>query len=68
MKVNFECFLNFNQHLVQWEAKSSLHEAFEDYHFISFEKRNSALSLGPHYRNIMKIFALHRFDLPLRNS
>jgi hypothetical protein len=46
MKIYFECLQNFNQHLVQWEAKPSFHEAFKDYHLISFGKRNDAFSLA----------------------
>jgi hypothetical protein len=54
MKVYFECLQYFNQHLVQWEMKPSLHEAFKNQHFICFGKRNSTFSPSPRYRYIMK--------------
>jgi hypothetical protein len=47
------------------EAKPNFHEALKDHYLISFGKGNGAIPSSPHYRNIMKIFALLPFDLPL---
>jgi hypothetical protein len=36
IKLYFKRLENFDQHLVEWKAKSSFYEAPEDYHFITF--------------------------------
>jgi hypothetical protein len=68
MKVYFESFYHFDQHLMQGKVKTNLHKTFEYHHFVSLRKRNSVLSSNPHYRYIMEIFAFHCFNLPFLNS
>jgi hypothetical protein len=68
MKVYLECLQNLNQHLVEWKSKPNFHEALKDHHLVSFDKGNDALPSDSHYRNIMKLFALHCFDLTLFDS
>jgi hypothetical protein len=68
MKVYLKCLQNFDLHFVEWKAKPSFHEAPEDHHFITFREGNGVFSPSPHYLHIMKIFAFHRFNLPLSDS
>jgi hypothetical protein len=68
MKEYLKCLQNLNQHLVERKAKPSFHEALENHYLISLGKGNNAFSLSPHYGNIMKIFAFHRFNLSLFDS
>jgi hypothetical protein len=65
MKVDFEGFQHFNQHIIQRESKPCFHKTSVDNYLISFGQRNITLPSSPHNRNVTKIPSPHGINLSL---